>query len=268
MLKIVSLRFNQYLRRNSTSLPFLSGDGFNLFSQETSLPVFFIKSERLENSLLNLSDQTEDFVLIAGNSDRDFLINMPEMPRNLRRLYLQNSFISDGDLIRTLPIGVENLRHSTNGLPRTLRAGIGFSEKRNQILLGPFGATHSERAQILDLGTHKDLVVSTQRVSPNEYSKYASTFRLVACPRGNGVDTHRVWETLYRGSIPIVIDNAWSRSLEYLNLPIIRIPAWTKNHLLETLEKSAEFIPKLPQNLEFLWINAWEKLFRQDLAQP
>ena len=108
MLKIVSLRFNQYLRRNSTSLPFLSGDGFNLISQETSLPIFFTKSELLENSLLNLSGETEDFVLIAGNSDRDFLINMPEMPRNLRRLYLQNSFISDGDLIRTLPIGVEN----------------------------------------------------------------------------------------------------------------------------------------------------------------
>ena len=26
----------------------------------------------------------------------------------------------------------------------------------------------------------------------------------VLCPRGNGVDTHRMWETLYMGSIPIV----------------------------------------------------------------
>ena len=266
MLQRVSLRFNQYLRRNSTSLPFLSGDGFRTVAQNESLPIFFCKSEVLENSLNTLSDVGENLVLIAGNSDRDFQLDLPQIPRNLRRLYLQNSFISDDTLIRTLPIGVENLRHSTNGLPRSLQSSMDFMEKRNQILLGPFGATHSERVQLQYLESHRNLVVGDQRLSPTLYSKYASTFKFIACPRGNGVDTHRVWETLYRGSIPIVLNNAWSRSLEYLNLPIIRIPAWTKDDLLEVLDKSADSIPELPQNLEFLWIDAWNKLFRKDLV--
>jgi hypothetical protein len=266
MLRRVSLRFNQYLRRNSTSLPYISGDGFRAVSQRESIAVFFCKSESLEDSLQDLSDIGQDFVLISGNSDRDFNFTLTGVPENLRRLYLQNSFVSDSNLIRTLPIGVENFRHSTNGLPRSLKSRFEFQVKRNQILLGPFGATHAERAELLNLESYRDISVITQRMSPRMYSKFASEFKFVACPRGNGVDTHRIWEALYRGSIPIVLDNPWSQSLDYLGLPIIRIPAWTKDNLVEVLEKYSDFAPESPQNLQYLWIGAWEKLFREDLA--
>jgi len=47
----------------------------------------------------------------------------------------------------------------------------------------------------------------------------------VLCPRGNGVDTHRLWETLYMGSIPIVKrDVAFN---DVLDLPILFINEWT-----------------------------------------
>jgi len=266
MLQRVSLRFNQYLRRNSTSLPYLSGDGFRALTQRETNSLFFCKSESLEDSLHSLSEIGDDFVLIAGNSDRDFNLTPLKFPKNLRRLYLQNSFVSDSNLIRTLPIGVENLRHSTNGLPGSLRPRVNFQVKKNQILLGPFGATHAERIDILNLDSSEDLAVITKRLSPRMYSKLASEFKFVACPRGNGVDTHRVWESLYRGSIPIVLDNPWSQSLDYLKLPILRIPAWTKDNLVEVLDKYSDFIPEIPRNLEYLWIDAWEKLFREDLA--
>lgn len=266
MLQRVLLRFNQYLRRNSTSLPYISGDGFRAVTQRETNSLFFCKSELLQDSLDSLSDIGQDFVLIAGNSDRDFNLHSLEFPKNLRRLYLQNSFVSDLNLIRTLPIGVENLHHSTNGLPGSLKSRVDFQVKRNQILIGPFGATHAERVELLNLDSCRDLAVTSQRLSPRMYSEYASEFKFVACPRGNGVDTHRVWESLYRGSIPIVLDNAWSQSLDYLGLPIIRIPTWTKDNLVEVLNKYSDFVPEIPQNLEYLWIGAWEKLFGEDLA--
>ena len=37
-----------------------------------------------------------------------------------------------------------------------------------------------------------------------EFLKDIRNHEFVLCPRGNGVDTHRLWETLYMGSIPIV----------------------------------------------------------------
>jgi hypothetical protein len=266
MIQRFSLRLNQHLRRNSTSLPYISGDGFKALAQGQTNSLFFCKSESLEDSLQILADIGQDFVLIAGNSDRDFELMPPKVPKNLRRLYLQNSFVSDSNVIRTLPIGIENLRHSTNGLPKRLESKLGFLSKRNQILIGPFGETHAERAQLLNLEVSRNLTVISQRLSPRMYSKVASEFKFVACPRGNGVDTHRVWESLYRGSIPIVLDTTWSQSLDYLGLPIIRIPAWTVDNLVKVLDKYSNFVPEIPQNLEYLWIDAWEKLFREDLA--
>ena len=38
------------------------------------------------------------------------------------------------------------------------------------------------------------------------------------CPWGNGVDSHRIWETLFLGSIPIVKRHLTFNNLE--NLPI------------------------------------------------
>lgn len=48
----------------------------------------------------------------------------------------------------------------------------------------------------------------------------------VLCPRGNGVDTHRMWETLYMGSIPIVKRNIAMD--EFSDLPICFINDWTE----------------------------------------
>lgn len=46
----------------------------------------------------------------------------------------------------------------------------------------------------------------------------------VLCPRGNGVDTHRLWETLYMGSIPIVL---WdSAHAGWTDLPILFVNSW------------------------------------------
>lgn len=48
----------------------------------------------------------------------------------------------------------------------------------------------------------------------------------VLCPRGAGIDTHRLWETLYMGSIPIVI---WDRAHEnWKDLPILFIHDWSE----------------------------------------
>lgn len=46
----------------------------------------------------------------------------------------------------------------------------------------------------------------------------------VACPRGNGVDTHRVWEALYMGSVPIIIKHNWNKA--FRNLRIAFIDTW------------------------------------------
>ncbi len=53
------------------------------------------------------------------------------------------------------------------------------------------------------------------------------THDFVLCPRGNGVDTHRLWETLYMGGIPIVRRrDCWLPLLT--DLPVVVVDEWSE----------------------------------------
>jgi hypothetical protein len=69
------------------------------------------------------------------------------------------------------------------------------------------------------------------------------------CPRGNGVDTHRLWETLYMGGIPIV---RWDIvHADWVDLPILFIDDWH--------EVTYDFLQKEEKRIRSSsW--AWEKL--------
>ena len=80
------------------------------------------------------------------------------------------------------------------------------------------------------------IVISVPDFSPSGRIKYLQNLRtsgLVLCPEGNGVDTHRFWETLYMGGIPVVTKNPMMEFF-YNNLPVIQLNDWSEleNRLL------------------------------------
>jgi hypothetical protein len=88
--------------------------------------------------------------------------------------------------------------------------------------------------------------------------------KFVFCPRGNGIDTHRIWETLYMGSIPIVkYENAHHL---FTDLPILFVNDWSeiKEKFLE--QKYQEIIQK-EWNLDKLKISFWEDFIKQEINQ-
>jgi hypothetical protein len=50
--------------------------------------------------------------------------------------------------------------------------------------------------------------------------------KFVVCPEGNGIDTHRIWECLYMGTIPLVEGNI-NRNF-YYTLPMIGVESWER----------------------------------------
>jgi|SRR5579862_1712240 len=52
----------------------------------------------------------------------------------------------------------------------------------------------------------------------------ASSYFCIA-PRGNGIDTHRVWEALYLGTVPVVTRSVVSE--QHSDLPIIMLEDWS-----------------------------------------
>lgn len=80
----------------------------------------------------------------------------------------------------------------------------------------------------------------------------AHTF--VVCPRGNGIDTHRLWETLYMGSIPILRkDIAY---MDFMDLPICFVDDWNEINM-DFLQREKERIYNLTWNIDKLKINYW-----------
>ena len=264
------------LRWQRTSYPFLTIDAFAQLADYrfnpvrwrfkdrnkvniTNAEVLFCRGEDL-STLLELHPNLNAKVIICGNSDFEFHQIPSGIPGSVKALFLQNSFISDNQTIYTLPIGLENFRWGVNGNPKLLKK-ISFTAVRDEVLIGPFGKTHPVRNEV-----YKDFierqgpwnVLPMNRISPKKYAKIARSYRYAAAVRGNGIDTHRLWESLYRGIFPIVQEDAWSRSLGELGLPLILIENWGTNTLIRKFDDlpRQSFNPNL---LESLWMPYWEE---------
>lgn len=199
--------------------------------------------------------------LIAGNSDHDFTA-LTQLPHNgFESFYLQNSLISNGKNIFTLPIGIENLSIGINGLPNNLKVTKDWNSRSTKVMVGPFSPTHTEREELLKVAERETKVFEVINVplSPKRFAQEMNEYKFVACPRGNGIDTHRFWEALYRGSVPIVIASKWSKSLKYLDLPLIEVSNWAEagNAIKEFANQSP---PRLPGELKSLWLPYWKNL--------
>jgi len=277
----LAIRARQIAYRSRNSSPFLSGDAFAsladlVISNEEQL-VRYLSSSQDHRIIFCRSDYLPELkritlvrgykrILIAGNSDHDFT-DINQLPQGLfARFYLQNSFISNNKDIFTLPIGIENLSIGINGLPKNLTATLDWNEKSKQILVGPISPTHRDRMDLIAVAESQKgaFVLKKENISPSTFAKTMEKYRYIACPRGNGVDTHRFWETLYRGSIPIVLRNSWSQSLAHFKIPMIVINTWQEaEEAIEGFEQSVR--ARNPRSLDVLWIDYWQKLFKSDL---
>ena len=235
-VKVLGVYSKRLLRHRRISRPYLSGDAFASICDITYEPPkfqryrpsvleikransIFVKSDQLDYFLEKFGSDLRARVIICGNSDFEFHEVPKNLPDSVQLLLLQNSYISNGDRIRTLPIGLENFRWGVNGNPKNITPTL-CSHPEEKILFGPFGDTHISRNNVKrfllsNLSEQWDYV--NDYLEPSLFDKLTAQYKYVAAVRGNGVDTHRLWETLYRNRFPIVHESSWSRSLRDLH---------------------------------------------------
>ena len=74
------------------------------------------------------------------------------------------------------------------------------------------------------LSVARSINAYTTYVAPSSYYRQLRLSGFSLCPRGNGIDTYRVWESLYLGTIPIILDSDWLHG--DLSLPVMTITRW------------------------------------------
>jgi hypothetical protein len=260
--------------RNSNSGPFLSGD---LFKQKADLNitdswmnhprknhealsnanVIFCKSDLLQDFLNQFGAKVRAKVLICGNSDFDFNTSPESMPESVRLCLLQNLNF-ESDFFKLLPIGLENLSLAVNGFTKFYQDPSQPTTRLNKVLAGPFAPTHAEREYLLyEYASDSKFDFLNTRLDPKEYQAKLGLYKFVLCPRGNGIDTHRFWETLYKGNLPVIVDSVWSSHLNPLGIPFVS----TSNLNIEFQRRSESNSPPLdPRRIETLWWPYWKKL--------
>jgi hypothetical protein len=124
--------------------------------------------------------------------------------------------------------------------------------------------THSERAPLKALFrsvpwvTHEDSVNTME--GRRKFLEDIRSHDFVFCPRGHGIDTHRLWETLYMGSIPIVKKDPAHAG--WLDLPILFIDNWeevTQERLLAERERMST----IAWNFDKLRVGYWIDRIRE-----
>jgi len=256
--------------KSRTNYPFLSSDVFaemadinfnqarttsNVDHQITSL---FAQSHYANQiaEILHYFPSLE--MVIFGNSDFNFSHPIQNLEDSNLHFLAQNlEFVHPN--YSPLPIGLENFRLYWNGIPKSYSADIRNIAKENRLLVGPFSPTHPERLELHKFSNSRGLSIDffNTRFYPREYSRLASRYKFVAAPQGNGRDTHRFWEALYRGSYPIVLRSEWSKQIKLLGIPCVEIDSWTFEAIEQILHSDYPVFD--PLNVPLLWAQNWMK---------
>jgi len=138
--------------------------------------------------------------------------------------------------IQALPLGITDYCdyspfHAVIGDTKKLKSLIDSHSRtqKNLVLMNFHDHTYAEvRIPVRQIFESKDFVSNAEYApDPAGYTRYIEGLRshpFCLSPRGNGIDTHRTWECLYAGCIPIVQKTVALR--EFQDLPILFVDEW------------------------------------------
>jgi mannosyltransferase OCH1-like enzyme len=230
-------------------------DGVNIVYTHT----FYVK--QLFEIIKNLKQK---FVIITHNGDED-INSTYSLPDNVIRWYGQNVNVID-PRIESIPLGIENDRwQATRDRKAKIIAKTKEQRKyRNLVYMNHSVRTNpKERTVPYKVLAGKSWITVIDGSKPNgkvgcsydEHVDHLYNHKFVISPEGNGIDTHRLWETLYLGSIPIEKRN--TNNQFYTDLPILFVDKW-EDVTFDLLAEAWSTIPTGKWNMEKLTFEYWK----------
>ncbi len=236
-----------------SSHPYISGDGFRNLARhiydETNQRIspgrvahgdlIFVSTDYAMTFLDEVDPLLNtNYFLITHNSDLpadEGLVSRSS--GKILGWFAQNNTYSHENVV-PIPIGLENLHHYAAGLPEYFRQSHARSGNRKDRIFFGFSIDTNprERSRAYESASRASCADNlSTRLSQKEYLQRLATYKFVLSPPGNGVDTHRTWEAMYLGVVPIVKDSVAMHSFEELGLPLWIVRNWQE---LESIRES------------------------------
>lgn len=206
------------------------------------------------------SDYSISYALSLGNNKEIF-------EKNQNLLWFAQNVDVVHPRIFSIPIGFENLEWFPQ--LKKMETLAKFREEiteKNIMCIALFNpSTYEKRLEILKYFYNQPFSVTASTIngySFEDYAKLLVSSYFCVCPRGNGIDTHRFWEALYCGAIPIVEQCTNIYFYEKLKLPMMVVKDLTQ----VTLQSLISFLEMWPRNYKsmkecqkYLYMDYWVK---------
>ena len=230
--------------------------------------VIFCNTEYLETlfTKLNEVDNLNNLKLITQWSDRPITKKLfNQKPKCISNWYASHVDYAH-DNLHPIPLGLSGDYSPKNLLKKNF---IDFYKletqpnKENLLYVNFQQNTNNKiRGRIFDsFSKYSWVKIDTPNKNLSEYLYSLASSKFVLCPFGNGYDTHRLWEVLYAGSIPVVENHITYEATK--DLPVLKIDSF--NNLNE--KKLNDFYDQFENqdfSVESLKIEYWNSLIRQE----
>lgn len=139
----------------------------------------------------------------------------------------QNVIFTDEKLI-PIPIGLENRYLHRNGIVSRYQKKYKNLKVHRIFYCFDIQTNKYTRLPIHNYIKQHPLAETIEfgRVSNKFYLRKLSRYDFCLAPPGNGQDTHRMWECIYLGVIPIVFESAMNNHFKSIGLPILVIKSY------------------------------------------
>jgi hypothetical protein len=179
-------------------------------------------------------DNDIKYVFYLHNSDHSFDATYERIlnTSNVLHIYAQNvNYPEYNNKLTLLPIGIANSMWGHGDLTKfyaVMKDTYKFKKTRSlYVNINPH--TFSFRKTVLDAIVSMNAFPLSQGKPYLDYLTDLASHRFCLCLRGNGIDTHRFWESLYLGVIPVIVNNKFTDCqnfivyLRQLDVPFVEI---------------------------------------------
>jgi hypothetical protein len=185
----------------------------------------FVFTHDLKDFYDKFKNELSDKIIVSHNSDHEITY-----VENIMLHLAQNCMVKHKKLV-SIPIGIENTQWFNHDIFHKVRK-LNIQKTKNIYFFFNLNTHHSRHECFNKL---KSKLEWNSKLDKENYFKELASHKYAICPRGNGLDTHRIWECLYLNVIPIVIESDF---INIDNLPIIILKDWNQ---LDNLDKLNSF---------------------------
>lgn len=181
----------------------------------------FVNGDYLQQLIRNFPSSEKQFTFVIHNSDRSFGESELQMLLpNANHIYAINTTIRHPKLT-TIPLGFVDRQlpflqtFQQPNVPRDIEVYGNFKTVTNVV----------KRKECIETFRNDPRVTWKEDLSVPDYYADLCRSKFVLCPEGTGIDTHRVYESLFCGATPVVLRNSLCHLYE--KLPVCIVDNWS-----------------------------------------